>query len=210
MNRHWLSLILLYAVLLAVGWFAGKWLLHAVTIDVAAESPERVRAFVVMATAAFIVASAIPFVPGLEIGIGLMVIFGAKMAVLVYASLVVALTMSYLVGRFVPAKRVAAVFGYFGLSKARDLVLRLAPLDSAARIDVLTAQAPRRLVPALLCHRYAALLILFNLPGNSVIGGGGGIAFGLSGLYTLPGFLSALVIAAVPVPMFILVTKHLV
>jgi hypothetical protein len=212
MSRHWLSLLLIYAALLAAGWFFGKWLLDLVTIDIAGESPERVRAFVILATVAFVVASAIPFVPGLEIGIGLMVVFGAKMAVLVYASLVIALAVSYLVGRFVSAERIAAAFGYFGLVRARDLVLRLAPLDPAERIDLLTAQAPRKLVPVLLRHRYAALIVLFNLPGNSVIGGGGGIAFtaGLSGLYAFPRFLLALVIAAVPVPLFILISRHFV
>lgn len=212
MTWNRLRLLVIYGSLLVAGWFAGKWLLGLVTIDVAHESPERVRVFVVLATAAYIVASAVPFVPGLEIGIGLMVVFGAKMALLVYASLVVALTISFLVGRFVPAERVAAAFGHLGLNKARDLVLRLAPLDSEARIALLTSQAPRKVVPVLLRHRYAALVVLFNLPGNSVIGGGGGIAFtaGLSGLYTFSGFILALVIAAIPVPLFILITKHLV
>lgn len=212
MSWHRLRLVLIYGGLLVAGWFAGKWLLDLVTIDVANESPDRVRFFVVLATAAFVVASAVPFVPGLEIGIGLMVVFGAKMALLVYASLVVALMVSFTVGRFVPAVRVAAAFGYVGLFRARDLVLRLAPLDPQGRIDLLTAQAPEKLVPVLLHHRYAALVVLFNLPGNSVIGGGGGIAFtaGFSGLYAFPRFLLTLVIAAVPVPLFILITKHLV
>jgi hypothetical protein len=63
MSRHWLSLLLIYAALLAAGWFFGKWLLDLVTIDIAGESPERVRALVILATVAFVVASAIPFVP---------------------------------------------------------------------------------------------------------------------------------------------------
>jgi hypothetical protein len=211
-SRHRLSLVLIYAGLLAAGWLAGKLLLDLVHINVAAESPDRVLAFVVLATAAFIVASAVPFVPGLEIGIGLMLIFGAKMAPLVYASLVAALTVSFLVGRFVAPERVAAAFGKVGLGRARELVLQLTPLDATERIDFLTARAPRRLVPLLLRYRYAALVVLFNLPGNSVIGGGGGIAFtaGISGLYTLPGYLAALVIAAIPIPLIILVSKHFV
>lgn len=211
MRWHWLRLALVYVCLLAAGWFAGKWLLAAVSIDVQAESAERVRAVVILATGAFIVASAIPFVPGLEIGLGLMLVFGAKMVLLVYASLVFALILSYLVGRFVPAERVAAAFDYLGLAKARDLVLRLAPLDPAERIDALTAQAPRKLVPLFLRYRYLALVALFNIPGNSVIGGGGGIAFtaGLSGLYSFPAFALSLIVAAVPVPLFFLITGRL-
>lgn len=212
MKRHWVSIVLVYAVLLGAGWFAGKSLVNLVSIDVATESPDRVRVFIALAMASFVVASAIPFVPGLEIGIGLIAVFGAKMAVLVYASLVTALAISFLVGRFVPAERVAAVFGYLGLGKARDLVLQLAPLDPEERIDLLTARAPRRLAPFLLRYRYVALVVLLNLPGNSVIGGGGGIALtaGISGLYSFSGFLLALVVAAVPVPLLLLITRHLI
>lgn len=212
MKRHWVSIVLVYAVLLVAGWFAGKSLVNLVSIDVATESPDRVRVFIALAMASFVVASAIPFVPGLEIGIGLIAVFGAKMAVLVYASLVTALAISFLVGRFVPAERVAAVFGYLGLGKARDLVLQLAPLDPEERIDLLTARAPRRLAPFLLRYRYVALVVLLNLPGNSVIGGGGGIALtaGISGLYSFSGFLLALVVAAVPVPLLLLITRHLI
>ena len=206
-----LRLVVIYAGLLLAGWLAGKWLLDLVTIDVANESPERVRAFVVLATATFIVASAIPFVPGIEIGLGLILAFGAKMAVLVYTSLVIALVASFLVGRFVPAERVATAFGYLGLNKARDLALRLAPLKPGERLDLLTAQMPKRMAPLLLRYRYPALVLLFNIPGNSVIGGGGGIAFtaGLTGLYTFPGFVAALAIGAVPVPLFFLMGEYL-
>lgn len=210
MNRRWLRLVVIYVSLLVAGWFAGKWLLDLVSIDVANESPDRVRVVVILATAAFIVASAVPFVPGIEIGLGLIFAFGAKMAVLVYASLVIALTGSFLVGRFVPVERVAAAFGYLGLNKARDLALRLAPLGPDERRELLTAQMPKRIAPLLLRYRYLALIVLFNVPGNSVVGGGGGIAFtaGLSGFYSVPGFVFSLAIGAVPVPLFILIGEH--
>jgi hypothetical protein len=210
MKRRWLRLVVIYVSLLVAGWLAGKWLLDLVTIDVATASPERVRVFVILAMAAFIVASAIPFVPGIEIGLGLILAFGAKMAVLVYASLVIALTCSFLVGRFVPVERVAAAFAYLGLNKARDLALRLAPLAPDGRRELLTAQMPKRVAPLLLRYRYPALVVLFNVPGNSVIGGGGGIAFtaGLSGFYSVPGFILSLAIGAVPVPLFILIGEH--
>ena len=44
--------------------------------------------------------------------------------------------------------------------------------------------APTRLLPFLLRYRYVALALAFNLPGNAVLGGGGGIAMmaGLSGI----------------------------
>lgn len=207
MHRRWPRLVIIYLILLAAGWMLGKSLLDLASVDTSPQSAEHVRTVIFMATGAFIVASAIPFVPGLEIGLGLMILFGAKMAVLVYASLVVALVISYVVGRFVPAPRVAAAFDFVGLGKARDLVLRLAPLDSAGRLDALTAQMPHRLAPLILRYRYLALVVLFNLPGNSVIGGGGGIAFtaGLSGLFSFPAFIFSLALAAIPVPLFFVV-----
>ena len=63
--------------------------------------------------------------------------------------------------------------------------------------------APRRLVPFSICHRYLAIAFAFNLPGNALIGGGGGIALlaGLSGLFSLSGYLIAVCIAVLPVPL---------
>jgi hypothetical protein len=51
------------------------------------------------------------------------------------------------------------------------------------------------------------LAIVLNLPGNIVIGGGGGIALmaGASRLYSVPGFLVTIVLAVAPVPLAILV-----
>ena len=210
MNRRRLRLVLLYLVLLAAGWLVGKSLLDLSTIDVATESAERVRMVVVLALSAFIVASAIPFVPGLEIGLGLIVIFGARMAVVVYACLVVALTVSFLVGRFVSATRVAALFGHLGLGKARDLVLQVSPLDAQERLDFMTARLPDKWASIFVRYRYLALIFLFNLPGNSVIGGGGGIAFtaGLSGMFSPPAFLLSLALAAIPIPLLVILSER--
>ena len=211
MHPRWLRLVTIYLVLLATGWLIGKSLLDLSTIDIATESAARVRMVVAVALVAFVAASAIPFVPGLEIGLGLIVIFGASMAALVYGCLVVALVVSFLVGRFVAAARVAAAFDHFGLDKARDLVLQLSPLDAQQRLDFMTARLPNKWAAKFVRYRYAALIVLFNLPGNSVIGGGGGIAFtaGLSGMFSFPAFLLSLAVAAVPVPLLVIFGEKL-
>ncbi len=74
------------------------------------------------------------------------------------------------------------------------------------RFEVLIEHAPKRIVPMLLKHRYIAIIVALNVPGNAVIGGGGGIALlaGMSGLFTLPRFVSAVALAALPVPLFVM------
>jgi hypothetical protein len=61
-------------------------------------------------------------------------------------------------------------------------------------------------VPFLLRHRYLALAIALNLPGNFLLGGGGGIALlaGVSRLYAVPGFLATVTCAVAPVPLAVL------
>ena len=63
----------------------------------------------------------------------------------------------------------------------------------------------------ILRHRCCALGVLFNTPGNSLIGGGGGIAIatGASRLLGFPHFLATVVIAVAPVPAAILIADRL-
>ena len=62
------------------------------------------------------------------------------------------------------------------------------------------------MVPVLLRHRYLALGVAFNLPGNTLLGGGGGIALaaGMSGLYPLLAYVAVVAIAVAPVPLLVL------
>jgi hypothetical protein len=50
-----------------------------------------------------------------------------------------------------------------------------------------------------------------NIPGNIVIGGGGGIAMiaGLTGLYSFPRYLLTIAIAVAPIPLAITLTEYL-
>jgi uncharacterized membrane protein YdjX (TVP38/TMEM64 family) len=211
MRRRWLTVVLVCLGLVVGGWYVGRELTDAATFDMQAAAADHAFAFVMAAVAVFVVASATPFVPGAEIGFGLILIFGAKVALIGYAAMVAALSVSFLAGRLLPPSLLASLFGYLGLGKARDLTLALAPLDPESRLRLLTEKLPHRLVPMLLRHRYLALIALLNLPGNSVVGGGGGIAFtaGLSGLFSLPAYLGTVLVAVAPVPAFVLATGYL-
>ncbi len=201
---RWLVLSTLYLALLFGGWLVGQQLLDFAEIDVRPSNEPMVHKLIMTAMLVFILASATPFVPGAEVGFALLLVLGARVALLVYTGMVAALLLAYLIGRLVPAAAIGAALATCGLSRAHALVLQLAPLDPKARLTLLVERAPRRFVPLLLTHRYAGLVVLLNLPGNSVVGGGGGIALcaGMSGLFSLPGFLAAILLAAAPVPMF--------
>lgn len=210
MHRRWFILFAIYLLLLVGGWFVGRELVEYIALDMQPHNETAANALVATAFCAYVVTSATPFVPGAEIGFGLILFLGAKIAVLVYFGMVAALLVSFLIGRFLPPSLVAAAFAYFGLTKARDLVLRVAPLRGRARLEFLTAEAPRRLVPFMLRHRYLTLVLLLNIPGNSVIGGGGGIALtaGLSGIFSFPAYLAAVLIAVAPIPMFFVISGY--
>jgi hypothetical protein len=89
---------------------------------------------------------------------------------------------------------------------------RLAPLSRKERLAMLVDHAPRRFIPHLVRYRYIALVLAFNLPGNAVVGGGGGIALlaGLSGMFSFPHYLFATSIAALPVPLAALLVGRII
>ncbi len=81
--------------------------------------------------------------------------------------------------------------------------------NAEQRFEVLIEHAPKRVVPVFLKHRYIALIVALNVPGNAVIGGGGGIALlaGMSSLFTFPRFLASVSLATVRVPLVVILTS---
>lgn len=210
-RRRILLLLALYLGLIGGGVAAGRGLTAFAVLDIWPSNEARVHGMIMTATAIYVVSAAVPFVPGAEVGWGLIVTLGPRIVPLVYLSMVGALLLAFGIGRLVPARLIAAVFDYVGLARARDLALRMAPLAPEDRLQLLIAAAPRRVVPFLLRHRHLALAVAFNIPGNTLIGGGGGLAFaaGMSGLYRFPGYLLTVVLAIAPVPLLVLLTDSL-
>lgn len=201
--KRLIILIILYAALLWGGLIAGDWLTELLNPKPETTLGSSTQMMVVMTAIVFVIVSAIPFVPGAEIGLGLLMVMGTQVLFLVYFCMVLALNVSYLFGRFVPARATFAVFDFFGLKKASDLARQMSPLSKKERLAFLTDKAPRYIIPFLLKHRYLALVVVLNIPGNTLIGGGGGIAFiaGLSGIYSFPAYIFAILIAVAPVPL---------
>lgn len=164
--------------------------------------------FIVFASAAlYVVLMALPFLPGIEIGLMLMAMLGAGGIALVYLCTVLALSLSFLAGRHLPPRYVARALGWLRLERGRKLVTDLEPLGAEERLRFLAQIAPSRIVPFLLRHRYLVLAVLFNLPGNALIGDGGGIALiaGMSRLFPFPKFVLLVCVAITPVPLLFLI-----
>ena len=60
---------------------------------------------------------------------------------------------------------------------------------------------------ALVRLRFLIFAVLFNLPGNVAIGGGGGVALlaGMSKVFSLPAYLLTVALAVAPVPLLVYV-----
>lgn len=155
---------------------------------------------------AYIVLTAIPFVPGTEIGVALLMVFGARIALVMYLATVAALTLAFAVGRLAPGRRLAAWLGRRGLIRAAAVIEAFERLSPRGRDRYLTQTLPGWLKPWLVDHRMITLIVLINLPGNTLVGGGGGIAMmtGLSKLMPFSHFLAAVLVAVAPVPVAVM------
>lgn len=200
-TRRWL-LFALYGALIVLGAGLGRQLLEIAWPYLQPAHAASLSWMIAAAIVVYAVVMAVPFVPAAEIGLTLLLLFGPQVALLVYLTTVLALMLPYLIGRAIPPDLCARALRFFGLRRASELTQRLAALDANARLELLLAQAPARFIPALLRHRYLALAVVLNLPGNTLLGGGAGIALcaGICGLYPLHGFVVAVAIAVAPMP----------
>ena len=149
---------------------------------------------------------AIPFTPGMEMGLALMMMFGVRGVVLVYIATLLGFSLSFLLGRWVSIRRLGGVLGWLKAERAKAFVLNLADKTRDERLSIVLEVSPGHWLPFLVRHRYLALMMVVNLPGNALIGGGGGIALiaGMCGLFTYPRFLLAVAVAIAPLPFFFL------
>ncbi len=193
--------LLLVAANLAVHEIAG-----AMDFQIRAGNEDMVHRTIMLTAALYAVLLAIPFVPGAEIGLAMITMLGPPIAFLVYVCTVAGLCLSFLAGRLVPLSGLIGLADYLSLRRTSKLLEQIEPLDRQERLSFLASRAPNRFVPLLLRYRYLALAVAFNVPGNFLIGGGGGIALiaGASRLYSLPVFFLTIMLAVAPVPFAVL------
>lgn len=146
---------------------------------------------------------AIPFAPGIEVGVSLLMLRGAEIAPFVFTATILGLSVAFLAGRFVPYARLHTVCRDLRLESLGRLLERIDPLDRDQRLSLLSERLPSWMQPMLGRARYLILALLLNLPGNAFLGGGGGLAFiaGFSRLYSPPATLAVMALAVLPVPL---------
>jgi hypothetical protein len=205
------KLKLLFKILLVVGFlllanYGGSRVVAHINFQLWPEYEHLMITVVWFSIAVYVLWMAMPFVPGIELGLALMVMLGSKGVVLVYFCTLLSLSLSFAMGRLIPLKAFARFLGWLHLRKVQDLVRQLKPLNSEEKLDFLLGTAPSKVVPYLLKHRYLLIAIILNLPGNALIGGGGGIGLiaGMSRLYPFPKFILLVSLAITPLPLLVL------
>lgn len=196
----------IYAFLLVAGVVAGHFLREVAIPDVRPGNEPVMHRFISLALILFVLASAMPFVPGAEIGFALLLVFGAQAAPVVYLAMVLALTTAYAVARLVPLGSLAGGLLWLGLSRTAGLVVDIASVPRTERLEHVLGRFDWSPGEILLRNRHLALALAINTPGNSLVGGGGGLAFaaGASGLFSAPAFILTVAIAVAPVPLLFL------
>ncbi|GHA40714.1 hypothetical protein GCM10008927_01180 [Amylibacter ulvae] len=156
---------------------------------------------------AYIILISIPFVPGIEIALSLMLLHGPEIVLLVYAATVLGLLLAFLLGQFTPYRFLHKVFRDLHMRRACDLLQRIAPLSPSERVGLLRDQLPKPIRRFVIDGRYVLVGLALSIPGNALLGGGGGIMLiaGLSRLFTTPLIMIMLLIAVAPIPVAILV-----
>lgn len=202
------KLIVFYGLLLFGGWLLGEAFRNFAFPEMGPMNEPLIHRMVMSAFILYIIVAAIPFVPGAEIGFALLLLFGGQAAPLVYVGMVSALLVAYIVARLVPPLALSRGLKWLGLKKASKLIVKLDAAPLSHRLELLSAIVPSAIGQNLLHHRYLVLAVALNTPGNSLVGGGGGLAFiaGASRLFGFWPFLATVLCAVAPVPLFFFLT----
>ena len=150
----------------------------------------------------YVLLLSLPFVPGVELGVLLMCVFGKEGIVFAYLATVAGLSLAFFLGRKLPLRWVESSLKKLGFAHGTEH--HFDDIDGMLENFSLKKRfCHNRLISFLSKYRYPAIGILFNMPGNYLIGGGGGIALacGISRNISWKRFLLTVVLAVLPVPL---------
>jgi hypothetical protein len=150
----------------------------------------------------YVLLLSLPFVPGVELGLLLMCVFGKEGIVFVYFATIAGLSLAFLIGRLLPKRWIDARLQKLGFSQTCDS--RSNEINRMLGTFSINQEfCQNRLRSYLSKYRYLTIAVLFNTPGNYLIGGGGGIslACGISRSISWKWFLLTVVLAVSPVPL---------
>ncbi len=199
-----LSILILWAFLLVLGHQLSHQGFHQLQGVLTSLGYEVSIFALVTSCLAYLLLLALPFVPGVELGLLIMVFFGRDGVIAAYLATIGGLCLAYGAAWLLPNQVTSRWVTRLGLSDAAE--------DPGAAINGMVANArvagrtAGKFGSFLLDHRYLTLAACLNLPGNSALGGGGGIAFlwGLSGQFHWRRFILTVVLATAPIPLLVL------
>ncbi|MDD9715485.1 hypothetical protein PVW48_01915 [Dinoroseobacter sp. PD6] len=206
--RSLARLALRVAILVIVAYAAQALVLHAMRLTEALPAASRGTAqmsVLLLALILYAILIAIPFVPGVEIGVALLILRGAEVAPFVYLATLTGLTLAYTAGRILPHGWLQSTFADLRMHRASALLDRLSELGPERRLALLRSRLPTWLGPHVVRLRYLLLALALNLPGNALLGGGGGLSLlaGFSRLYRPAGTFVTLALATAPIPLLV-------
>lgn len=196
------AVALVWAGLALFGWLQG----HIADLEDAAQS-RMMTSLVIAAIVAYALIIAIPFVPGIEIAIALMIMEGPIMAPFVWIATNLGLIIAFLAGRWVSLDWLHGSFRDLNMMRACAMLHRIKTEPPENRLRNLSDRLPPWLAPWLAPlvtrYRYPMVALLLNLPGNVALGGGGGIMLlvGISRLFTPWRIGLTVALATAPVPL---------
>ena len=173
------------------------------TFSDASDGTKMMLSIGILATYALLIA--IPFVPGIELGIGLLLVKGADAAPGVYIATVAGLCIAFTVGRFVPFRWLHSFAVDLGAPGLARRIEQFHDLPLAERLSTLQSRLPNSLTWLAGRFRYVLLAGLINLPGSAVLGGGGGILMiaGLSRLFAWKWAYVTIALSVLPIPLVV-------
>jgi hypothetical protein len=201
-----LRVAVLIALLVLATWGAHI-VRDALNLQIRPDNEQQGHRMIMFGAAAYIGLLALPFVPGAEIGLAMLAAFGAAIAPLIYVCTVASMILAYTAGRFLPIGFLRRFLSTMRMHRAADLIARAAPLSGDDRVAMLLQGQSARALRLAVRYRYVALAVAVNTPGNSIIGGGGGIMLmaGLSGIFSPLATVATIALAVSPVPLAMLV-----
>lgn len=200
-NRS-MRLMLLVGLAVALN-LVGHWLVQGINFQVFPRHEPVLHMIVLSAAGLYILLMAVPFMPGIEIGLALLVLLGGEGGLLVYLSTVVSLSLSYGLGRLMPGSSISRILSWLHFARGAELARQMESRSPTERLELLYQRVPGRIMPFVLRHRFIAVAVLLNTPGNALIGGGGGIGMvlGMSRLIPFYQYLLTMALAVAPVPL---------
>jgi uncharacterized membrane protein YdjX (TVP38/TMEM64 family) len=110
-----LPIVAAYALVVVAATVAADWLIGLLGMELRPTTEPFIHRLIMVSLLAYVLLMALPFVPGVEIGLALIMLLGPEIVPVVYLATVSALALSYGVGRLVPEQMVARAFAALGM-----------------------------------------------------------------------------------------------